>query len=340
MNTMGSRACERPPVRQVLVLRALGLGDLLAAVPALRALRRRLPDHRITLACSPKLADAVAVTRTVHQLLPTTAPGRSVPERLSWDGRPPDIAVDLHGNAPLSCLPLKALRPSALLAYSEPCGPPWHPDEHERLRWCRLLEWYGLPADPGDLAIAAPAARTSAPGAIVVHPGAEAAARRWPAERFAAVAHALHLRGHRVVITAGAGEARLAHSVAAQAGLPPGSVVGGADDIPFKQLAALIANAAAVVVGDTGLAHLASALRTPSVVLFGPVHPRLWGPPADGPHRVMWHGDPDGDGRPGDAHGRRPDERLLRITVDEVLDAVDGLPPGPVDVPRLPETDE
>ncbi|MGW3493622.1 glycosyltransferase family 9 protein [Streptomyces sp. NPDC001020] len=321
-------------MRQVLVLRALGLGDLLAAVPALRALRHRLPDHRITLACPLELADAVALTGTVHRLLPTTAPERSVPGRLSWDGHPPDIAVDLHGNGPLSCLPLRALRPSALLAYAEPCGPPWHPDEHERLRWCRLLEWYGIPADPGDLVIASPPARTSAPGAIVVHPGAEAAARRWPAERFAAVAHALHRRGHRVVITAGAAEAPLAHSVATRAGLPDGSVVGGERGIPFNQLAALISAATAVVVGDTGLAHLASALRTPSVVLFGPVHPRLWGPPADGPHRVLWHGDPDGEGRPGDAHGQRPDERLLRITVDEVLDAVDALPSGPFRVPR------
>ncbi|WP_269856921.1 glycosyltransferase family 9 protein [Streptomyces sp. RPT161] len=336
---MGLSTSEQPPVRQVLVLRALGLGDLLAAVPALRALRRRLPDHRITLACSAELADAVATIGSVHRLLPTTAPGRSVPERLIWAGRPPDIAVDLHGSGAASCLPLRALRPSALLAYAEPCGPPWLPEEHERSRWCRLLDWYGLPADPGDLAITAPDTRTSAPGAIVIHPGAEAAARRWPAERFAAVAQALHRCGHRVVVTAGAGEGHLANSVAVQAGLPPGSVVGGTADIPFKRLAALLAHARAVVVGDTGLAHLASALGTPSVVLFGPVHPRLWGPPADGPHRVLWHGDPDGDGRPGDAHGQQPDERLLRITVEEVLDAVNTLPPGPARRHRLTGTD-
>ncbi|GCD34001.1 hypothetical protein OEIGOIKO_01725 [Streptomyces chrestomyceticus JCM 4735] len=57
-------------------------------------------------------------------------------------------------------------------------------------------------------------------------PGADAAARRWPPERFAAVAHALHRAGHRVVVTAGAGEGPLARQVAAQAGLPPSAVLG------------------------------------------------------------------------------------------------------------------
>jgi ADP-heptose:LPS heptosyltransferase len=315
----------------ILVLRALGLGDLLTAVPALRALRAAHPGHHLVLAAPGRLADAAAATGLVDRLVPTAAPGREVPRTIDWTGPPPDVAVDLHGNGPASHGLLQALRPGRLFAYAHPAtpqipGPVWREDEHERDRWCRLLAWYGLRADPANLGIAAPALSSPSSGAIVVHPGADAAARRWPPERFAAVAEALHKRGHPVVITAGAGEEPLARQVAEHAGLPGTAVLGGAADVPFPQLAALVAQARAVIVGDTGLAHLASALGTPSVVLFGPVAPRLWGPPRLARHQVLWHPDPDDRPRPGDAHGDRPDARLLRISPAEVLTAVGRLP--------------
>ncbi|WP_037648309.1 glycosyltransferase family 9 protein [Streptomyces flavidovirens] len=330
---------------RVLVLRALGLGDLLTAVPALRALRRGLPGHEVVLAAPGRLAAAAAATGLVDRLLPASAPGRAVPAELAWDGPEPDVAVDLHGNGPPSHLLLQRLRPRRLFAYAHPgtpgiAGPSWRADEHERDRWCRLLDWYGIPADPGDVWIPPPTAASPAPGAVVVHPGADAAARRWPRERFAAVAQALHRSGHEIVVTAGAGEGPLARHVAAEAGLPPDAVLGGADDVPFGRLAALVARARCVVVGDTGLAHLATALGTPSVVLFGPVAPRLWGPPAGARHRVLWHPGGDDSPRPGDAHGPLPDERLLRITVEEVVDAVRGLPDPDrpaADRPLVPE---
>lgn len=330
----------------VLVLRALGLGDLLTAVPALRALRRALPGHEVVLAAPGRLAAAAAATGLVDRLLPASAPGRAVPAELAWDGPGPAIAVDLHGNGPPSHLLLQRLRPGRLFAYAHPgtpavAGPSWRPDEHERERWCRLLDWYGIPADPQDLFIPPPAEVSPAPGVVVVHPGADAAARRWPPERFAAVAGTLRRSGHDVVVTAGAGEGPLARHVAAEAGLAPEAVQGGAGDVPFGRLAALVAGARCVVVGDTGLAHLATALGTPSVVLFGPVAPRLWGPPARARHRVLWHPGDDRSPRPGDAHGPLPDERLLRITVEEVVEAVRTLPePGlgtPAGRPLVPE---
>lgn len=325
--TTSTHENTRPGPPRVLVLRALGLGDLLAAVPALRALRRGLPGHGIVLAAPARLAPAAAATGLVDRLLPAEAPGRAVPAGLHWSGPPPEIAVDLHGNGAESLNLLTGLGPGRVFAYARPDGPTWRDDEHERDRWCRLLGHYGLPADPADLCVPPPTTRSPAPGAVVVHPGADAAARCWPAERFAAVARELGLAGHRIVVTAGAEEGPLAASVAARAGLPPDAVLGGAGrDVPFDVLMALVARARCVVVGDTGLAHLATALGTPSVTLFGPVAPRLWGPPAGARHRVLWHPDADDPPRPGDAHGDRPDERLLRITVDEVLEAVSALP--------------
>ncbi|MFC8794566.1 glycosyltransferase family 9 protein [Streptomyces cinereoruber] len=313
---------------RILVLRALGLGDLLAVVPCLRALRRALPGHDLVLAAPSRLAAAAAATGLVHRLLPAAAPDRAVPTALAWTGPPPEVAVDLHGNGPVSHRLLQHLRPERLLAFRHPhtpdiAGPVWREDEHERDRWCRLLRWYGIEADPADVRVPHPAEPSPAPGAIVIHPGADSAARRWPPERFAAVARALERAGHRVVVTAGAGEGPLARRVAAGAGLPSEAVWGGAEDVPFTRLCSLVAAARCVVVGDTGLAHLATALGTPSVVLFGPVAPRLWGPPDDVRHRVLWHPRPGEDPlRPGDAHGPAPDARLLRIQAEEVLEAV------------------
>ncbi|MER7520301.1 glycosyltransferase family 9 protein [Streptomyces sp. NPDC126499] len=319
----------------VLVLRALGLGDLLTAVPALRALRRGLPDHELVLAAPRELAAVARATGCVDRLLPAAGPGRSVPAVLPAGARAPHLAVNLHGRGPESHRLLAGLGPEHLWAFRHPAvpgvrGPAWIPEEHERLRWCRLLRWYGLVADPDDVRIAPPAGSGPvAPGAVVVHPGAQAAARRWPVDRFAAVVRGVRRAGLPVVVTAGPGEAPLARSVAEHAGLAPSAVVGGDAGVPFAELCGLVAGARCVVVGDTGLAHLATALGTRSVVLFGPVSPALWGPPDGGLHRALWHpGDGPGAERPGDPHAHRPDPRLLEITVDEVLDAVLALSAG------------
>ncbi|MCP9960041.1 glycosyltransferase family 9 protein [Streptomyces sudanensis] len=305
---------------RVLVLRALGLGDLLAGVPALRAVRRGFPGHEVVLAAPRSLADAVAALDAVDALLPASAPGRAVPVRLAWPGPPPEAAVDLHGRGPSSHLLLERTRPGRLLAFAHPGtpqvrGPAWTADEHERDRWCRLLEWYGLPADPGDLRLPPPREPSPAPGAVVVHPGAAAAARRWPPERYARVVRELRRRGHRVVLTGGPGEDGLLARVAGPAGLGARDVLAGG--LPYGRLAALCARSAAVVSGDTGVAHVAAAYGAPSVTLFGPVPPHLWGPPPDPRHAVLWH-----PGPPGDPHGREPDPRLLRIEPDEVLAAL------------------
>ncbi|MGK5533576.1 glycosyltransferase family 9 protein [Streptomyces sp. URMC 129] len=310
--------------RRLLVLRALGLGDLLTGVPALRGLRRAFPEHRLLLAAPGSLAEAVAATGAVDELIPAAAPGRAVPSAVPWSGPGPELAVDLHGSGPESLRPLSALGPERLWGFAHVAGPEWRADEHERDRWCRFLAWYGVAADPADVRITAPPWPSPAPDAVVVHPGADAGARRWPPGKFAAVARALARDGHRVVITGGPDEGELARAVAESAGLPAASsVFAGPAVLAFPALAALIAGARAVLVGDTGIAHLATALGTPSVVLFGPVSPALWGPPDSPRHRALWH---PGVPHAGDPHGTEPDERLRAIGVPEVLAALAGLP--------------
>ncbi|MEU0969906.1 glycosyltransferase family 9 protein [Streptomyces sp. NPDC005917] len=304
---------------RLLVLRALGLGDLLTGLPALRGIRRAFPEHHVVLALPAALGEAALATGAVDGVLPAEAPARGVP---ALDGRrepPPDVAIDLHGNGPESRDALAALSPRCLLAYAQPdpalARPPvWRPDAHERERWCDFLAAYGIAADPDDLRLPVPATSSPAPRVVVVHPGAESVSRRWPAERFAELARGLRAAGHRVVVTGGPKEDELVQEVARRSGLPAGDVLGGG--LPFAELSALVAHASLVVSGDTGLAHLAVAHATPSVTLFGPVSPRLWGPPRSDRHIALWK-----PGPPGDPHGDRPDPQLLRIGVAETAAA-------------------
>src|SRR3954454_21886571 len=135
----------QPP--RAVALRALGLGDFLTGVPALRALRDALVGHELVLAAPGVLRPLVELSGVVDRLLPT---GELEP--LTWTGSPPEVAVDLHGNGPRSVAVLEPIRPGRLVAFAAAGGPQWCAEEHERARWCRLVsESFGVPADPGDL---------------------------------------------------------------------------------------------------------------------------------------------------------------------------------------------
>jgi ADP-heptose:LPS heptosyltransferase len=305
----------------LIVLRPLGLGDLLTGVPALRGLRAAFPEHRVVLAAPSALAP-LAVRSGAVDVVVDTEPLRPLDRRLEGA----DVAVDLHGKGPESHRVLLAARPARLVAFAHGdvpesrSMPTWRADEHEVQRWCRLLAESGIPADPAELDVEPPSspAPVQARGATVIHPGAASPARRWPAERYAAVARAELRRGRRVVVTGAPGELGLARRVATRAGLGEPAVLAGRTDL--LGIAAVVAAAARVVCGDTGVAHLATAFRTPSVVLFGPTPPSRWGPPAERPwHRPLWKG------RTGDPHAREPDAGLLDVEVAQVVEALEEL---------------
>ncbi|BCJ49485.1 glycosyl transferase [Actinoplanes sp. NBRC 14428] len=298
----------------ILVLRALGVGDLAAGVPAVRAVRSAFPSRTLALAAPAWLTPLIDLIGGVDRVVPTDGLGAPLPAL-----PPVEVAVNLHGSGPESHRLLRAVRPAELWAFAGPeaghlVGPIWAEEEHEVRRWCRLLRHYGVAADPTDLSLAVPDAAVPR-GATIVHPGAKSPSRRWPPERYAAVAKHLAAAGHRVVITGSAAERDLAGRVAALAGLGPGAVA----RTGLAELAGLVAHARLLVSGDTGIAHLATAYGTPSVVLFGPVPPRRWGPPPDRPyHRAIWHGT---RAERGDLPGPGVHPALLAAGVDEVLAA-------------------
>jgi ADP-heptose:LPS heptosyltransferase len=298
---------------ELLALRALKLGDLLVAVPALHGIRRACPDHRLVLAVPRWLEPIVDLVGGVDALLPT--PGLDHPLPLPA-GRV-DTAVNLHGNGAESRSLLEALAPRRRVGHRSPGwdGPEWQDGILERERWARLVSAHGMPADPDDVALLPSARASVAPGCVVVHVGAFYGSRQWPVDRFAQVVRELTAAGERVILTGSEAERPRAQQTAEQAGLPDDAVQAGV--LGLGEFAALVAEARLVVTADTGAAHLASAYVRPSVVIFGPAPPEEWGPPTSGPHVVLT----DGSLRRGDAFGSEPDPALLAVTPADVLAA-------------------
>jgi ADP-heptose:LPS heptosyltransferase len=288
-------------VRTIFALRALGIGDLVTGLPALRGLKAAYAeDHRLVLGV-PRwlrpLAELAGVADTITEVAGLDGP-------VGDEARGPDIAVNLHGRGPQSHELLRTLSPGRLMAFR--CGdfgdgPQWRPDEHEIRRWCRLLAYYGIPTDPADIRLQPPPSPTGLRGRTVIHPGAKDPQRRWTPDRFAEAARALTEDGHLVVVTGSAEDTALTRMVVERAGLDPAADLAGRLDL--VQLAAVVADARLVISNDTGASHLASATGTPSVTLFATMDPALWGPPDKAYHRVIW----------------KPRTGLDSITVTDVL---------------------
>jgi ADP-heptose:LPS heptosyltransferase len=302
---------DRP---ELLVLRALKLGDLLVAVPAVHGIRRAFPDHRLILAVPQWLAPIADLIGGVDSLLPT--PGLNDPLPLA-PGRV-DVAVNMHGDGSESRSIITALGARLSISHDPP-GPEWAHGIHERERWVRLVRAYGVAADADDLAIEVPVVAPRVPGATIVHVGAFYGSRQWPVERFARVAAALAGGGHDVCFTGSSKERERALRVAELAGLPDAAVLAGR--LTLDEFAAEVAAARLVISADTGAAHLASAYGISSVVLFGPAPPEEWGPPRSGPHIVLT----DASRRLGETFSETPDPAILAVTVDEVLAAARSL---------------
>lgn len=301
----------------VLVLRALGLGDALTGVAPLRGVRRAWPDRRVVLAGPAGLGGWFVELGVVDAVLPASG---LAPLEVSGPGG--HVAVNLHGRGPQSHRLLAATGPARTVAFAcpeagHPAGPDdvapeFRADEHEVARWCRLVSAAGGPCGTEDLRLPVTPDAEHA-GAVLLHPGAASGSRRWPVERWRAVARELAGAGHHVLVTGSAAEAELCGRVVAE--VPGARSLAGELDLP--RLAAVVAGARLLVCGDTGVAHVATAVGTPSVLLFGPTPPAAWGPAVDQErHVVLWHGSGWGD-----PHADDVDPALAAITVPEVLTA-------------------
>lgn len=317
--------------RRVAIVRALpGLGDLLCIVPALRALRAALPDADVTLIGLPQAQDFVDRFSAYIDHLSEFPGFPSIPEgSLSvqrfpaqlarLQALPFDLALQMHGDGSVTNLFTALLGAHSTAGFYLPGNYCPDPDrflpyphhEPEVLRHLRLLALLGIPsqgealafpiseADERDFQGIEEAAGLQAGGYVCIHPGAKDSRRRWPAEHFAAVADRLDGDGLQVVLTGTEEEVILTSSVAAAMRARPLDLTGRTS---VGALAVLLRGARLVVCNDTGVSHLAAALRVPSVVIFAgcppPVSDPLRWAPLDGErHRIVHPYGGDGTSR-------------------------------------------
>ncbi|HZP87210.1 MAG TPA: glycosyltransferase family 9 protein [Burkholderiales bacterium] len=304
----------RAAIGSIAVFRALQLGDMLAAIPALRALRAWQPHARLVVIGLPWAQALIAryawiddfLTFPGHPLLPEHQADEMALNAFFTEARARrfDLAVQLHGSGATTNAVVAQLGARYTAGFHPVDHPTPHPERYiawpeqgrEVDRLMQLPLHLGAPRVSTRLdypVFAADFDRLAAIGAppreanyVIVHPGARLPSRRWPAARFAAVAHALREAGYAVVLTGSAAEADTLEAFRRHA--PPG-VIDLADRTDLGTLGALIERARLLVSNDTGVSHIAAARGTPSVVISCGADAQRWAPQDRRRHRVLAH---------------------------------------------------
>jgi ADP-heptose:LPS heptosyltransferase len=284
--------------RRVLAVRLDNIGDVVMLGPALRAVKDTAPATRITLLASPGGALAAPLLPWVDDVLTARAVWQDLGGRLAcdphrelelvdslrqrrFDGALVFTSFSQTPHAPgyacyLAGIPLRAGDGKEFGGSVFTTELRSTDDElHQAERNLRLVEAVGYRVRDRSLRIRIPAAaRAAAVGVlraigvdgayVLVHPGASAAARRYPAERFRDVARRVAATGMHVLVTGTGREAELVREVAEDVR----GVHALIERTTVPEYAALVERAAAVVCGNTLPLHLADACRTPVVALY------------------------------------------------------------------------
>lgn len=344
---MAPTPIARTTVRRIVVFRALMLGDLLCATPALRALRAGYPDAHIALVGLPWARELVERLPTVDEFI--EFPGHpELPERrcthevlgefvAGLQARRFDLAVQLHGSGSIVNPLVASFGAASTAGFRRGDGwcPPadeaswtlWPSRGHEIERLLALTDHLGLPRqglhldfpvhDADRTALRCTWEADGRPYACV-HAGAQLASRRWQLSRFAAVADAIHAAGRIVVLTGTPAEAELVAGLARRMRAPAVDLCGRTT---LWTLGALVEGADFVVCNDTGISHVAAALACPSIVVSSGSDVARWAPLARERHRVLWHDVPCRPCGHADCPSAAHD-CAAAVTVDDVLSAM------------------
>jgi ADP-heptose:LPS heptosyltransferase len=298
---------------RIIILRALQLGDMLNSVPALRAIRQHWPAAHVGLIGLPW---ARAFARRFGEYVDEHIPFPGFPglneepvdvtrlPRFFADmvARSWDTSIQMHGDGRVSNSFVALLGARSSVGFH--LAGHWQPNENyglypdslsERERQLALLRPWGIEAsdvslefpvrDEDRLALDRIAPALAGPIACL-HPGARDARRRWHPVRFASVGDSLAAKGFQIVLTGTDAEMDVVGAVESAMGAPVFNACGLLD---LGSFAALVERARVVVSNDTGAAHLARAIGTPSTTIFVASDPTRWGPlPAErARHRVV-----------------------------------------------------
>ncbi|MBI5380301.1 MAG: glycosyltransferase family 9 protein [Opitutae bacterium] len=337
----------------ILVIRRRYLGDVVLLAPVFRNLRRHWPAARITALVEPAFAGVLALNPDVDAtlLLPAKRAGVAPWFRflralrsggfthvLDLDNAPKTALFTRLTGAPCRVALLHEMPPRYPRFYTHLAIDP--PEEHERASivryYLRALAPLGVPVVTDDVRLTPRAADLAAARALLeskiqnpkskillIHPGSRSPFRLWPAERFGEIYRRVAAElDTSVLLIGGPAEAAFLPAIRTHAGE---SLAVIDQPLPVPQFAALAAQCATLLCHDSGPMHLAAAVGTPVVALFGSQNVALWRPHGER-HRVLQAPAPCGaacvapaECTPGDSYRSYC---VRRLSVDEVFAAV------------------
>jgi predicted lipopolysaccharide heptosyltransferase III len=298
-------------VRRVLVVRLRSIGDMVLATPSLYALRRFLPEARIDVLLESWVAPVLDGCRDVDNVI-TVERGSTISRaRVARELHRAryDVAFNLHGGTTATFLVratgarhrvgYQSYRYSRLYNHAAPSPTElWQQAKtHSAEQQLALLGWVGIPVtdrpatrlvvtDQARAAVAAKlqAARIDeAQPLALIHPAAAFATKQWATEKFARVTEELAARGFVNVVVAAPNEGETVVELMRDST----ARINAFTDLSLPEVTALAARAQLFVGNDSGIAHIAAAVKTPSVVIFGSSNVAHWRPWTSAPHEIV-----------------------------------------------------
>ncbi|ACS83985.1 glycosyltransferase family 9 protein [Musicola paradisiaca] len=266
-------------VSRILVAHNLLLGDTVMLTPLLAKLRRNYPDADIVLLCKPPFAEVYRLNPYGVSLMPYHPASAASVKAIVRSG-PYDLAF-VPGDNRYSWLALAA--GSRWIVAHTPAKPDvksWPVDEFVAYPQMPTA-WSDAVADmthgdtPVPLAWALPDVDLGLPDSpyVVLHVGASNSVRFWPSERWLALADWLAGEGFTPVWSGGGNERHIVDAID-----PTRRYRSFAGELSLSQLLTLLAHARVLICADTGVAHLAKWVDTPTMTLYGPGNPTAFGP--------------------------------------------------------------
>ncbi|MEM0896629.1 MAG: putative lipopolysaccharide heptosyltransferase III [Verrucomicrobiota bacterium] len=326
-------------MERILVLQLKRIGDLILTLPALSALRDAKPDAHITVITADASGALAPILPQADEVLNYARKKNNF--ALWWKILTThyDVTLDYTGTD-RSILFARLSRAAHRVTFEKLASKkPWRQKVFHRLCDAKvrdhhtvdyhlaLLETIGLKNPKADFQLHVPEAQVASAKAILdrenvnedfilLHPGTAREEKYWPANRWAAVADALHERGLQVVIT-GAEDLRERAEINAIQSRSKAPIVDLAGKLTLVELAAVIERAKLAIGVDTAAMHFAAAARTPQIVLFGPTNPFHWGPRhEDAVVLLAGYEKPFTDWQP-----RHPEAAMEDLSTESVIDA-------------------
>jgi heptosyltransferase II len=322
----------------ILIIKPGAIGDLLQMTPVIRALKVKYPEAAVSLLVgSSQTAGLFTYHTAVHEIIVYDKKGKhhsfsallDLWRQLRRKGY--DLVINFQRSNMKTWFLTSAALPCRLLVYHKSRNR----NVHAVVNYIETLAPLGIHAEdlhleltPGAedrvFAMQLLSARNDRSRPLIaLNPGASHQVNRWSTDRFAALADMLSQRlDARVIIVGGPEDVALAEEIASKAVLKPLLLAGKAS---LLQLGAVLEQCAALVSGDTGPLHLATAVGTPVVALFGAADPARTGPVGDGHIVLQSEKVACVPCRSRSCSNSRYLECMDAITVDSVFDAVTAL---------------